>query len=66
MKDFGLIRVVEILGGDSEWDQNNVTTDGSIPAVATQAIHTRHRARLEQELSEEDYLSNGARFTTDC
>jgi len=27
VKDFGLIRVVEILGGDSEWEQNNVTTD---------------------------------------
>jgi hypothetical protein len=27
VKDFGLIRVVEILGGDSEWDQNTVTTD---------------------------------------
>jgi hypothetical protein len=27
VKDFGLIRVVEILGGDPAWDQNTVTTD---------------------------------------
>ena len=27
VKDFGLIRVVEILGGDSKWDQTTVTTD---------------------------------------
>jgi hypothetical protein len=27
MKDFGLIRVVEILGGDGEWDQKTVTAD---------------------------------------
>jgi hypothetical protein len=27
VKDFGLIRVVEILGGDSIWDQKTVTTD---------------------------------------
>ena len=28
MKDFGLIRVVEILGGDPGWDQRTVTTNG--------------------------------------
>jgi hypothetical protein len=27
VKDFGLIRVVEILGGDPIWDQKTVTTD---------------------------------------
>jgi hypothetical protein len=27
VKDFGLIRVVEILGGDPKWDQSTVTTD---------------------------------------
>jgi len=27
VKDFGLIRVVEILGGDPNWDQTTVTTD---------------------------------------
>src|SRR3954466_7650854 len=27
VKDFGLIRVVEILGGDPTWDQKTVTTD---------------------------------------
>jgi hypothetical protein len=27
VKDFGLLRVVEILGGDPRWDQKNVTTD---------------------------------------
>jgi hypothetical protein len=27
VKDFGLIRVVEILGGDLRWDQRTVTTD---------------------------------------
>jgi len=27
IKDFGLIRVVEILGGDHAWDQKTVTTD---------------------------------------
>ncbi len=27
IKDFGLIRVVEILGGDPAWDQKTVTTD---------------------------------------
>ena len=27
VKDFGLIRVVEILGGDPAWEQNTVTTD---------------------------------------
>ena len=27
VKDFGLIRVVEILGGDPNWDQRTVTTD---------------------------------------
>jgi hypothetical protein len=27
LKDFGLIRVVEILAGDPEWDQGTVTTD---------------------------------------
>src|SRR5207247_6621271 len=27
VKDFGLIRVVEILGGDPAWDQNTVTAD---------------------------------------
>jgi hypothetical protein len=27
VKDFGLIRVVEILGGDPAWDQKTVTTD---------------------------------------
>jgi len=27
VKDFGLIRVVEILGGDPKWDQATVTTD---------------------------------------
>jgi hypothetical protein len=26
-KDFGIVRVVEILGGDPEWDQRTVTTD---------------------------------------
>jgi len=28
VKDFGLIRVVEILAGDPRWDQRSVTTDG--------------------------------------
>jgi hypothetical protein len=28
VKDFGLVRVVEILGGDPAWDQRTVTTDG--------------------------------------
>ena len=27
LKDFGLVRVVEILGGDPDWDQRTVTTD---------------------------------------
>jgi len=27
IKDFGLVRVVEILGGDPKWDQTTVTTD---------------------------------------
>jgi hypothetical protein len=27
LKDFGLIRVVEILGGDPNWEQKTVTTD---------------------------------------
>ena len=27
LKDFGIVRVVEILGGDPKWDQNTVTTD---------------------------------------
>ena len=27
VKDFGLVRVVEILGGDPKWDQTTVTTD---------------------------------------
>jgi hypothetical protein len=27
VKDFGLVRVVEILGGDPAWDQRTVTTD---------------------------------------
>jgi hypothetical protein len=27
VKDFGIVRVVEILGGDPEWDQKTVTTD---------------------------------------
>ena len=27
LKDFGLVRVVEILGGDPAWDQRTVTTD---------------------------------------
>ena len=27
VKDFGLLRVVEILGGDPKWDQKTVTTD---------------------------------------
>jgi len=27
VKDFGIVRVVEILGGDPHWDQKNVTTD---------------------------------------
>ncbi len=27
IKDFGLVRVVEILGGDPNWDQTTVTTD---------------------------------------
>ena len=27
VKDFGLVRVVEILGGDPKWDQKTVTTD---------------------------------------
>ncbi len=27
VKDFGLVRVVEILGGDPKWDQQTVTTD---------------------------------------
>lgn len=27
VKDFGLVRVVEILGGDPDWDQATVTTD---------------------------------------
>jgi hypothetical protein len=27
LKDFGLVRVVEILGGDRNWDQRSVTTD---------------------------------------
>ena len=27
VKDFGLIRVIEILGGDPNWDQTTVTTD---------------------------------------
>jgi hypothetical protein len=27
LKDFGIVRVVEILGGDPEWDQQTVTTD---------------------------------------
>ena len=27
VKDFGIVRVVEILGGDPKWDQNKVTTD---------------------------------------
>ncbi len=27
LKDFGLVRVVEILGGDPRWDQKTVTTD---------------------------------------
>jgi hypothetical protein len=27
VKDFGLVRVVEILGGDPRWDQRTVTTD---------------------------------------
>ena len=27
LKDFGIVRVVEILGGDAEWDQQTVTTD---------------------------------------
>ena len=27
IKDFGLVRVVEILGGDPKWDQRTVTTD---------------------------------------
>jgi hypothetical protein len=27
LKDFGIVRVVEILGGDPHWDQTNVTTD---------------------------------------
>jgi hypothetical protein len=27
LKDFGIIRVVEILGGDPKWDQKTVTTD---------------------------------------
>jgi hypothetical protein len=27
LKDFGIVRVVEILGGDPRWDQTNVTTD---------------------------------------
>jgi hypothetical protein len=27
LKDFGIVRVVEILGGDANWDQTTVTTD---------------------------------------
>lgn len=27
VKDFGIVRVVEILGGDPHWDQGSVTTD---------------------------------------
>ena len=27
LKDFGIVRVVEILGGDPDWDQQTVTTD---------------------------------------
>jgi hypothetical protein len=27
LKDFGIVRVVEILGGDPAWDQNTVTSD---------------------------------------
>jgi len=27
LKDFGIVRVVEILGGDPKWDQRTVTTD---------------------------------------
>jgi len=27
LKDFGIVRVVEILGGDPQWDQRTVTTD---------------------------------------
>jgi hypothetical protein len=27
LKDFGIVRVVEILGGDPKWDQQTVTTD---------------------------------------
>jgi hypothetical protein len=27
LKDFGIVRVVEILGGDPDWDQRTVTTD---------------------------------------
>ena len=27
LKDFGIVRVVEILGGDPKWDRNTVTTD---------------------------------------
>jgi hypothetical protein len=27
VKDFGIVRVVEILGGDAEWDQKTITTE---------------------------------------
>jgi len=27
LKDFGIVRIVEILGGDANWDQTTVTTD---------------------------------------
>ena len=38
MKDFGLLRVVEILGGDPRWNQNSVTTDNLLKNQALDVV----------------------------
>jgi hypothetical protein len=38
VKDFGLIRVVEILGGDPRWDQRTVTADSFFGGTAPSTV----------------------------
>ena len=38
MKDFGLVRVVEILDGDPEWRRNTVTVNGLLQAEAVEEV----------------------------
>ena len=58
LKDFGIVRVVEILGGDPAWDQKTVTADSLRrgPAARARVEHADdhrlagHRRRRRQDL----------------